>query len=88
MSLVATPHVHRKFMRHSQLQQQVTYTHTPDAEVDKAIVKAKEKLFGEDHSTLTEGRNREQEVVDRISFSALVGVFDTSGTRTLPRPAG
>ena len=48
MSLVATPHVHRKFMRHSQLQQQVTYTHTPDVEVDKAIIKAKEKLLGED----------------------------------------
>jgi len=48
MSLVATPHVHRKFMRHSQLQQQVTYTHTPDDEVDKAVLKAKEKLFGKD----------------------------------------
>ncbi len=47
MSLVATPHVHRKFMRHSQLQQQVTYTHTPDIEVDKAIIQAKEKLLGE-----------------------------------------
>lgn len=38
MSLVATPHVHRKFMRHSQLQQQVTYTHTPDSEVDLAVM--------------------------------------------------
>lgn len=47
MSLVATPHVHRKFMRHSQLQQQVTYTHTPDVEVDKAVELAKEKLLGE-----------------------------------------
>ena len=46
MSLVASPHVHRKFMRHSQLQQQVTYTHTPDVEVDKAIVKVKKKLLG------------------------------------------
>jgi integrase len=46
MSLVAMPHVHKKFMRHSQLQQQVTYTHTPDAEVDNAILKAKEKLLG------------------------------------------
>lgn len=63
MSLVATPHVHRKFMRHSQLQQQVTYTHTPDAEVDKAIMKAKEKLFGEDYAISNEGRNREQEQV-------------------------
>lgn len=45
MSLVATPHVHRKFMRHSQLQQQVTYTHTPDAEVDAALMRAREKLL-------------------------------------------
>lgn len=44
MSLVATPHVHRKFMRHSQLQQQVTYTHTPDTEVDKAIIKASRRF--------------------------------------------
>lgn len=50
MSLVATPHVHRKFMRYSQLQQQVTYTHIPDAEVDKAIMKAKEKLFSGVHA--------------------------------------
>ena len=41
MSIVATPHVHRKFMRHSQLQQQVTYTHTPDAEVDSALMRAR-----------------------------------------------
>jgi len=45
MSLVATPHVHRKFMRHTQLQQQVTYTHTPDAEVDAAIEQARAKLL-------------------------------------------
>jgi integrase len=63
MSLVATPHVHRKFMRHSQLQQQVTYTHIPDAEVDKAVIKAKEKLFGKDQATLNEERNQEQEQV-------------------------
>jgi integrase len=63
MSLVATPHVHRKFMRHSQLQQQVTYTHTPDAEVDKAIMKAKEKLFGEDHAISNEERSQEQDQV-------------------------
>lgn len=63
MSLVATPHVHRKFMRHSQLQQQVTYTHTPDAEVDKAVMKAKKKLFGEDQAISNEGRNQEQEQV-------------------------
>lgn len=46
MSLVATPHVHRKFMRHSQLQTQVNYTHTPDGEVDEAVMKAREKLLG------------------------------------------
>lgn len=45
MSLVATPHVHRKFMRHSQLQQQVTYTHTPDEEVDMAVMRARERLL-------------------------------------------
>jgi len=63
MSLVATPHVHRKFMRHSQLQQQVTYTHTPDNEVDKAIMKAKEKLLGEDCVISSVERNPEQEAV-------------------------
>ena len=46
MSMVATPHVQRKFMRHSQLQQQVTYTHTPDSEVDSAVMRAREKLLG------------------------------------------
>jgi integrase len=59
MSLVATPHVHRKFMRHSQLQQQVTYTHTPDVEVDKAILKTKEKLLGKELVTSSQGRNLE-----------------------------
>lgn len=59
MSLVATPHVHRKFMRHSQLQQQVTYTHTPDAEVDKAILKTKEKLLGKELVTSSQERNLE-----------------------------
>lgn len=59
MSLVATPHVHRKFMRHSQLQQQVTYTHTPDIEVDKAIIKAKEKLLGENAIISNLGSNQE-----------------------------
>jgi integrase len=57
MSLVATPHVQRKFMRHSQLQQQVTYTHTPDAEVDEAILKAKEKLLGTGLVTSSQERN-------------------------------
>jgi integrase len=47
LSLVAMPHVHRKFMRHKQLQQQVTYTHAPDGEVDNAIMKARSKLLGD-----------------------------------------
>jgi len=63
MSLVATPHVHRKFMRHSQLQQQVTYIHTPDNEVDKAIMKAREKLLGGDRVISSVERNQEQEAV-------------------------
>ena len=46
-------------MRHSQLQQQVTYTHTPDVEVDKAIVKAKEKLLGENVLISSSERNLE-----------------------------
>jgi integrase len=48
ISLVANPHVQRRFMRHSQLQQQVTYTHTPDAAVDAAVMKARAKLLGEE----------------------------------------
>jgi hypothetical protein len=63
MSLVATPHVHRKFMRHSQLQQQITYTHITDTEVDKAVMKAKEKLFGKEQAISNEERNQEQEQV-------------------------
>jgi integrase len=59
MSLVATPHVHRKFMRHSQLQQQVTYTHTPDVEVDSAVMKAKEKLLGKEFFILSQENNLE-----------------------------
>ena len=47
MASVAMPHVHRRFMRHSQLQQQVTYTHTSDREVDEAVMRAKEKFFPE-----------------------------------------
>jgi len=46
MALVAMPHVHRKFLRHRQLQQQVTYTHTPDQEVDAAVMRARERLLG------------------------------------------
>lgn len=57
MSLVANPHIHRRFMRHSQLQQQVTYTHTPDAEVDAAVMKAREKLLGVDRATSNQERN-------------------------------
>ena len=57
MSLVATPHVQRKFMRHGQLQQQVVYTHTPDTEVDMAITKAKAKLLGECDITLDVGKS-------------------------------
>lgn len=50
-------------MRHKQLQQQVTYTHTPDVEVDKAVMKARLKLIGEGHSISGEERNQEQEHV-------------------------
>jgi integrase len=63
MSLVASPHVHRKFMRHSQLQQQVTYTHTPDVEVNKAVMKAREKLFGKHCLISNEERSQELEKV-------------------------
>lgn len=63
VSMVASPHVQRKFMRHSQLQQQITYTHTPDAEVDKAIKEARKKLIGENIVTLVQERNQEQEAV-------------------------
>ncbi len=58
MSLVANPHIHRRFMRHSQLQQQVAYTHTPDAEVDTAVMKAREKLLGLGRATSNPERNR------------------------------
>jgi integrase len=63
VSLVASPHVQRKFMRHSQLQQQVTYTHTPDSEVDMAIMKTKAKLLGNLGSISDQERNRELEKV-------------------------
>lgn len=45
ISLVTNPHVHRKFMRHSQLQMQVGYTHTPDQEVDLAVMQARARLL-------------------------------------------
>ncbi len=63
MSLVTNPHVHRKFMRHAQLQQQVTYTHTPDNEVDAAILKAKEKILDVGDTISGPGRSPEQEEV-------------------------
>ena len=63
MSMVATPHVQRKFMRHSQLQQQVTYTHTPDAEVDLAVMRAREKLLGKGSLILSQGRSPDHEEV-------------------------
>jgi integrase len=47
LSLVAMPHVHRRFLRHRQLQQQVTYTHAPDEEVDAAIMKTRMRLIGQ-----------------------------------------
>jgi integrase len=59
MSLVSTPHVQRKFMRHGQLQQQVVYTHIPDAEVDAAIAKTKAKLLGQFNLILSEEKSRE-----------------------------
>jgi len=46
MSLVANPHIQMKFLRHSQLQQQVTYTNCPDSALDTAITKAKRQLLG------------------------------------------
>jgi integrase len=51
ISLVTGPHVQRRFLRHSKLQQQIAYTHTPDTEVDAAITRAKEKLLGISEST-------------------------------------
>jgi integrase len=48
VSLVASPHVQRKFMRHSQIQQQVAYTHMPDAEVDAAVMKTRGGTAGQD----------------------------------------
>jgi integrase len=58
VSLVANPHVQRKFMRHSQLQQQVTYTHIPDAEVDVATSKARSRLLGEATEGSESGREQ------------------------------
>lgn len=60
ISSVASPHVQRKFMRHSQLQQQVTYTHTPDAEVDEAVMRAREKLLNGASVTADQENDLEQ----------------------------
>jgi integrase len=70
MSLVASPHVQRKFMRHSQIQQQVTYTHMPDAEVDAAVMKAKERLLGAVQVSEGQGRNQAQEQTALASSDA------------------
>lgn len=59
MASVAMPHVQPKFMRHTQVQQQVTYTHLADAEVDEAIQKARVKLLGD--ATEAGQKNPEQE---------------------------
>ncbi len=58
MSLEATPHVQRKFMRHSRLQQQTTYTHIPDTEVDVATSKIRRRLLGKKKLILNEERNQ------------------------------
>lgn len=63
ISLVANPHVQRRFMRHTQLQQQVTYTHTPDDEVDAAICRARGKLLGNVSEDPGNGHGREEVVL-------------------------
>jgi len=60
MASVAMPHVQRKFMRHTQVQQQVTYTHLADAEVDEAIQETQVKLLGD----ATEGGQKSPERED------------------------
>jgi integrase len=47
MSMVANPHLQMKFLRHSNIQQQVTYTHLPDKALDTAIEAVKEQLLGD-----------------------------------------
>lgn len=59
MSLVAMPHVQRKFMRHTEIQQQVTYTHVPDAEVDTAIGLARTRLLADGLVIASSGNSRE-----------------------------
>lgn len=78
MSLVATPHVHRRFMRHSQLQQQVTYTHTPDGEVDVAVMRARERLLGP--ATADQGRSPPPGV------AASSGALPARASRSAARP--
>jgi integrase len=58
MACVAMPHVHRRFLRHKQLQQQVAYTHLPDSEVDAAVMQARERLLGTATSTSGSGPAR------------------------------
>lgn len=84
MSLVATPHVHRRFMRHTQLQQQVTYTHTPDAEVDAAVVKARAELLGAAtaNAGIDPARACEPEFSDVGSLVA--GASDATETHPVP----
>jgi hypothetical protein len=50
-------------MRHSQLRQQVTYTHTPDAEVDLAVMMAREKLLGKGSLISSQERSPDREEV-------------------------
>jgi integrase len=57
IALEASPHVQRRFLRHSQLQQQVTYTHVPDSEVDDALVRARARLL----SSVIEDRGNDPE---------------------------
>jgi len=45
------------------LQQQVAYTHIPDVEVDKAVMKAKERLLGPGSAISSEEKSLGQEEV-------------------------
>lgn len=86
VSLVANPHVQRKFMRHSQLQQQVTYTHTPDAEVDAAISKARGKLLRE--ATEGSGRSPEQVGAARCGQDGRPDPVEIDAQENPPSPEG
>lgn len=82
MSLVATPHVHRRFMRHSQLKTQVGYTHTPDDEVDAAIMKARGRLLGLE---VTEGPERNPAQAATGDAASEPAQADQSGEQGTPR---